>query len=103
MYFGEFVSSLLGTIRTALERTRLRFGPATFPVLAALFTVLFAVRVNTDSLTGLILMLMHCAHLCISMMNQPERRYIYSTEILCIFGWLLIWTAFITSLKRNKN
>ncbi len=103
MYFGEFVSSLLGTIRTALERTRLRFGPLTFPVLAALFTVLFAVRVNTDSLTGLILMLMHCAHLCISMMNQPERRYIYSTEILCIFGWLLIWTAFITSLKRNKN
>lgn len=91
----EFAGSLLNTIKTGLERTRLHAGPVPFAALAAVFTVLFLIRINTDSLAGMILMLMHCAHLLISMMNQPERRYIFSTEILCLLGWLLITLAFL--------
>ena len=97
----EFADSLWNTIQTGLERTRLRVGPVPFAALAALFAVLFLLHVNTDSLTGLVLMLMHCAHLLISMMNQPERRYIYSTEILCILGWLLITLAFLRNLRKR--
>ena len=88
--FKEFLTSITETMKTALERTRLQFGPVSFLVLAGLFLVLSLVRINEDSLTGALFMLAHAAHLCISMMNQPERRYIYSTEILCLLGWLLI-------------
>ena len=88
--FREFTASLFGTIKTALDRTRLRVGDLGFPVLAVLFLLLSLIKPGEDSLTGLLFMLSHAAHLCISMMNQPERRYIYSTEILCLLGWLLI-------------
>lgn len=89
-HFGEFVSSLAETIKTALERTRLQLGPIPFWALAVLFSVLSVLNINEGSAAGLIFMLLHIAHLCISMMNQPERRYIYSTEIFCLLGWLLI-------------
>ncbi len=102
MHFNKFLDSFSGTIQTAMERTRLKAGPVPFAGLAVLFLVLFAVRVNTDSLLGFILMLMHCAHLCLSMINQPERRYIYSTEILCLLGWTLI-LAGLTKTAERKN
>lgn len=96
----EFLSALMETIKTALERTRLQIGPIGFPVLAGIFLILFLIRINIDSFAGLILMAAHTAHLVLSMMNQPERRYIYSTEILCLFGWLLILMAVIA--KRRE-
>ena len=46
---------------------------------------------------------MHAAHLCISMVNQPERRYIYSTEIICLLGWLLIWINLIKHPERDRE
>ena len=95
----EFVSALAETLKTALTRTRLQLGPVPFAGLAVLFLILFAVNINTDSLTGFILSLMHIAHLFIFIVNQPERRYIYSTEILCLIGWLLI----LVSLWNIKN
>ena len=97
LHFREFAASLAETIKTALERTRLQWGPVPFVGFLLLFTLLFAVRFlrtrSLGALTGMVFVLMHCAHLCISMVNQPERRYIYSTEILCLIGWLLICAA----------
>ena len=101
-HFSEFVSSLAGTVRTALERTRLRVGPVPFIGLAAVFIILFALRISADSFAGMTLMLMHCAHLLLSMMNQPERRYIYSTEIICLLGWLLIAISFMGRFPGTK-
>ncbi len=105
MHLREFVSSLMDTIRTAFERTRLQLGPVPFIALAAVFIILFIVRRNADSLAGIVLFLMHSAHLVLSMMNQPERRYIYSTEIICLLGWLLIWISFMDKFPgiRTKN
>ena len=100
MHFREFTASLLGTVKTALERTRLRFGPVPFPGLVLLFTILFAVRIRTDSVLGMGFMGLHAVHLCISMVNQPERRYIYSTEIFCLLGWLLI---LINLMKKDRS
>ncbi len=102
LHFGEFLSALGGTMQTALERTRLQFGPIPFWAFLMLFTLLFALRINADSLSGMLLVTLHCSHLCISMMNQPERRYIYSTEILCLLGWTLILYNFI-SAGRSKQ
>lgn len=102
LHFRELAAALADTIRISLERTRLRVGPLAFPVLAGIFTVLFLLRINTDSLLGMFFMLMHTVHLCISMMNQPERRYIYSTEIICLLGWLLITLNFFAPrIKEN--
>ena len=85
-----------------MERTRLQIPPVPFIALFLLFTILFAVRVKTDSLLGMLFSLLHVIHLCLSMMNQPERRYIYSTEILCLFGWLLIMITVIYARKTEK-
>ena len=98
----EFLSALMETIKIALERTRLQIGPIGFPVLVGLFLILFLIRMNIDSFAGLVLMAAHTAHLVLSMMNQPERRYIYSTEILCLFGWVLILVA-VTAKRRKRN
>ena len=100
-HFSEFVNALLDTMKTALERTRLQIGPVSFPVLVSVFFILSIISMNIDSFTGLILMVEHIAHLGISMMNQPERRYIYSTEILCLLGWLLIIIA--AALKKREK
>lgn len=100
LHFSEFVSALAETMKIALERTRLQFGPIPFAAFCLLFIILFLLRISTDSLTGLILALMHTAHLFIFIMNQPERRYIYSTEILCLLGWLLI---FINLIRKNAK
>lgn len=97
----EFLSALMETVKIALERTRLQLGPIGFPVLAGIFLILFLIRVNMDSFAGLILMTAHVSHLVLSMMNHPERRYIYSTEILCLFGWLLILIA--VTAKKGKS
>lgn len=99
---GEFVSAIAGTIRTALERTRLQIAGIPFPVIALLFIILFLVNNNTDSLSGLSISLMHIAHLFIFSMNQPERRYIFSTEILCLTGWLLIFISLMTAIKQRR-
>ncbi len=103
MHFSEFTASLAGTVRTALERTRLQAGPVPFIAILLLFTLLFALRIREDSLLGMGFVLMHAAHLCISMVNQPERRYIYSTEILCLLGWLLIWINLINRPERDRE
>lgn len=97
LHFREFAASLAETIKTGLERTRLQWGPVPFIAFLLLSAVVFAVRFfrtrALQLLPGMVFVLMHCAHLCISMVNQPERRYIYSTEILCLLGWLLICTG----------
>ena len=51
----------------------------------------------------MLLVLLHCSHLCLCMMNQPERRYIYSTEILCLLGWLLILVNLLNSKKKERE
>ena len=101
LHFSKFVSALAETMKTALERTRLQIGPIPFIVILLLFTLLFALRINTDSRSGMLLVLLHCSHLCLSMMNQPERRYIYSTEILCLLGWLLILINVLNGKKKR--
>ena len=98
---GAFADSLAGEIRTALERTRLKLGPASFPILLAIFTITALLRISTESLTGLGLAALHCIHLCLSMINQPERRYIYSTEIICLIGWLLICVSVFRTLQKK--
>ena len=103
LHFKEFAAALAGTMKTALERTRLRVGPIPFIGLFLLFTVLFAICVNTDSLLGMEIACQHAVHLCISMTNQPERRYIYSTEILCIIGWLLIMISLTGSKLKSDD
>lgn len=103
LHFSEFVSALTGTMKTALERTRLQIGPVPFIAFLLLFTLLFALRISTDSLTGMLLVLLHCSHLCLCMMNQPERRYIYSTEILCLLGWLLILVNLFNGKKKERE
>lgn len=100
---GEFVSALTDTMKTALERTRLQAGPVPFAALLLLFTLFFVLRINTDSLMGMLLVLLHCSHLCLCMMNQPERRYIYSTEILCLLGWLLILVNLLNGKKKESE
>ncbi len=101
-HFSEFVNALIDTMKTALDRTRLQIGPVSFPAMILMFLILSVLSMNIDSFTGLILMIGHITHLGISMMNQPERRYIYSTEILCLLGWLLIIIA-VTLKKREKK
>ena len=103
LHFSEFVSALTGTMKTALERTRLQIGPVPFFAFLLLFTLLFALRISSDSLTGMLLVLLHCSHLCLCMMNQPERRYIYSTEILCLLGWLLILVNLLNGKKKERE
>ena len=103
LHFSEFVSALTGTMKTALERTRLQIGPVPFIAFLLLFTLLFVLRISSDSLTGMLLVLLHCSHLCLCMMNQPERRYIYSTEILCLLGWLLILVNLFNGKKKERE
>ena len=103
LHFSKFVSALTGTMKTALERTRLQIGPVPFIAFLLLFTLLFALRISSDSLTGMLLVLLHCSHLCLCMMNQPERRYIYSTEILCLLGWLLILVNLLNGKKKERE
>ena len=100
-HFNEFVDAIVDTMKTALDRTRLQIGPVSFPALVLVFLILSILSMNIDLFAGLILMAEHIAHLGISMMNQPERRYIYSTEILCLLGWLLIIIAAV--LKKQKK
>ena len=101
IHFREFISALAETMKTALERTRLQLGPIPFTALACLFIVLFVIKINIDSTTGMIIALMHMAHLFIFIVNQPERRYIYSTEILCLIGWLLIFESLFKAGNRR--
>ncbi|MBR6090220.1 MAG: hypothetical protein IKP86_09830, partial [Anaerolineaceae bacterium] len=99
--FSEFLNALFGNIKTALERTRLQTGRISFPVLFLFFSVLFVLRPGTDTLLGFGFSLLHVIHLVLSMMNQPERRYIYSTEILCLLGWLMILCGVLRSLSGS--
>ena len=100
LHFSEFINAILANFKTAMERTRLQFGPISFAALFILFTILFVLHISENSLLGMVLVFLHIGHLCISMMNQPERRYIYSTEILCLLGWLMI---FVNLLCRQKS
>lgn len=103
IHFSEFVTALADNMKTALERTRLQAGSVPFAALLLLFTLLFVLRINIDSLSGMLLVLLHCSHLCLSMMNQPERRYIYSTVILCLLGWLLILINVLNGKKKERE
>lgn len=103
VHLKEFFTTLSETVLTALQRTRLQLGQISFPIFLILFTGLFALRVNENSLIGLLFVFLHLVHLGISMVNQPERRYIYSTEILCLFGWLLILYNFVSTFNLRKN
>ena len=103
LHSKEFISALTETMKTALERTRLQLGPVPFTALACLFIILFLINIKTDSLTGMILTLMHMTHLFIFTVNQPERRYIYSTEILCLIGWLLILLSLFRRFQGIGN
>ena len=103
LHSKEFISALTETMKTALERTRLQLGPVPFTALACLFIILFLINIKTDSLTGMILTLMHMTHLFIFTVNQPERRYIYSTEILCLIGWLLIFVSFFKKWVGDRR
>lgn len=100
LHFKDFAAAIAETVRIALERTRLQVGPVSFTVLLLLSAICFVLHINMDSMLGMGLVMQHVIHLCLSMMNQPERRYIYSTEILCLFGWLLI---LISLLRHNKT
>ena len=102
IHFREFISALTETMKTALERTRLQIGPVPFTVLACLFIVLFVMNISIDSTTGMIIALMHMVHLFIFIVNQPERRYIYSTEILCLIGWLLIFISLLKEIRDKR-
>ena len=101
LHFREFISALSETMKTALERTRLQLGPVPFTAIACLFIVLFVIKISIDSTTGMIIALMHIVHLFIFIVNQPERRYIYSTEILCLIGWLLIFVSLFKAGDRR--
>ena len=87
---AELLAAYRDQLLLGLERTRLNLPRLPYIYLLAVFIVISLFRCSRYSLTGIVLILLHNLHLLISIMNQPERRYIWSTEILFIMGAALI-------------
>ena len=92
--FGKHMPELIIDIREqaqlALERTRIHIGFANFIILFIAAFCFSFIRISSVSMTGLLFTMLHMTHLFISIINQPERRYIYSTEIIFILGCVII-------------
>lgn len=86
----ELLAAYRDQLQLGLERTRLSLPRLPYSYLLAVFIVISLFRCSRYSLTGFVLISLHNLHLMISIMNQPERRYIWSTEIFFLMGAALI-------------
>ena len=102
-HFPELMEKLSDSAKLALERTRITGKRIGYLPILALFLVLAFIRRSRLSMSGLLMLLLHNAHVLISIMNQPERRYIYSTEILFLIGAALIIQNLLTPRKHSEN
>ncbi len=100
---SDMLDILRSQFQTAVERTRLQTVRLSYWMILALAAVLSLIRCSEISLTGLLFILLHNVHLLISVTNQPERRYIWSTEIFFLLGaGLILYNLFRFPVKKLK-
>ena len=101
---AELLTAYRDQLLLGLERTRLNLPRMPYGYLLAFFIVVSLIRCSRYSLTGIVLILLHNLHLLISVMNQPERRYIWSTEILFLMGAaLIVYNVFRSDQNHIKH
>lgn len=86
---------ILGRIQAGLARSRIHLGRLSALTLTAILFLLGLLRRSAFSIAGLTLIALHGSHFLLSMQNQPERRYIWSTEIFFVLGAALIVYDFL--------
>ncbi|MHC1771640.1 MAG: hypothetical protein AB9907_07880 [Flexilinea sp.] len=89
-HFSELREVFKSQLLLGIERTRIRTDRLPYLLLSGIFVFLSIIRCSRYSMTGLLMILLHNLHLLISITNQPERRYIWSTEIIFLMGAFLI-------------
>ncbi len=102
-HFSELMGKLSDSAKLALERTRVTGKRIGYLPILVFFIVLSFIRCSRLSMSGLLMILLHNAHVLISILNQPERRYIYSTEILFLIGAALIIQNLLIPRKHSEN
>ncbi len=91
-HFSEFVNAVKDSFLTGIAKTRLKVeGLCGYPTLILLaLGLLFWLGKDAGSILGILFVVLHNANVLLSAVNQPEKRYIFHSEILFILGLMLI-------------
>ena len=91
-HFSEFVDAVKDSFLTGIAKTRLKVeGLCSYPTLILLaLGLLFWLGKDAGSILGILFVVLHNANELLSAVNQPEKRYIFHSEILFILGLMLI-------------
>ncbi len=102
-HFSEFATAVKDSFMVGLSKTRLTFGSFfKYPVLIlTALALFFAFAKSKTSVLGVVFILLHNLNVLLCAVNQPEKRYIYYSEILFILGFILILKDLQD--KRNEN
>lgn len=100
---AEMSEIIKTNLLASLDRTRLRTEWLPYGIFLGIVVILALIRWSAVSLTGLLFVFLHNAHLLISATNQPERRYIWSTEILFLLGAGIILYNLVRLPVKNKK
>ncbi len=101
-HFSAYLSVLLDQIQFGVSKSRLQREWLSYPLILLLIGAFSILGRNLKSWQGLLLALLHNVHLVISMTNQPETRYIWSTEIIFLLGAVLVFSGLAKS-RINKS
>ena len=91
-HFTEFVDAVKDSFLAGIAKTRLKIEDlCSYPTLILLaLGLLFWLGKDAGSILGILFVVLHNANVLLSAVNQPEKRYIFHSEILFILGLMLI-------------
>ena len=91
-HFNEFVNAVKDSFLAGIAKTQLKIeGLCNYPTLILLaLGLLFWLGKDAGSILGILFVVLHNANVLLSAVNQPEKRYIFHSEILFILGLMLI-------------
>lgn len=104
-HFSEFTNAITDSFMAGLSKTRLTFGSFfKYPVLMlTALALFFAFGKSKTSVLGVVFILLHNLNVLICAVNQPEKRYIYYSEILFILGFILILKDLQDKHSENRG